>query len=76
MRMVIVPNSLSEAIYAKIDEQIALVPDAAKDREPLYQQLLDYFDEHGVIPDFSLVRKVNAPAEALREIAQLAEGRR
>lgn len=52
---VIVPNSLSAEIYRRLDEEIAKAPDAAKDRETLYGQLLAYFNEHGVIPDFSLV---------------------
>jgi hypothetical protein len=55
--LVIVPNSLRDAINAKLDAAIAEVPDAEKDREILYGQLLDYFDEHGVVPDFSLAKK-------------------
>lgn len=57
----VIPNSLREAINAKLDEQIRLAPDAEKDRETLFRQLVDYFDEHGVIPDFSLVKKETAP---------------
>ena len=57
MRMVIVPNSLRDAIMEKLDTEIAKHPDAEKDREVLYGQLLSYFDEHGVIPEFSLERK-------------------
>jgi hypothetical protein len=57
MRMVIVPNELAAAIYAKIDAALVDCPDAAPDREAFYGQLLDYFDEHGVIPAFSLVKK-------------------
>jgi len=54
---VIVPNELSNAIYAKIDAAIADCPDASKDREAFFQQLLDYYNDNGVIPDFSLVKK-------------------
>lgn len=54
-RMVIVPNELRDAINAAIDEQIAKVPDAAPDREHFYQTLLNYYDQHGVIPPFELV---------------------
>lgn len=54
---VIVPNSLHDEINAKLDIAIAKVPDAEKDREVLYQQLLEYFDEHGVVPDFELQRR-------------------
>lgn len=57
MRMVIVPNLLADAINTKLDAAIAKYPDAQKDREGLYQQVLNYFDEHGVIPDFDLVRQ-------------------
>lgn len=35
-------------------QQSSSVPDAAKDREELYRQLLEYFNDHGVVPDFSL----------------------
>ena len=50
----IIPNSLRDAISAKLDAAIAECPAAEEDREVLYEQLLDYFDEHGRIPDFSL----------------------
>lgn len=59
--MFIVPNYLSDQIYAAIDAQLALVPDAAPHREDFYHQLLGYFNENGVIPDFSLVK--NAQSE-------------
>jgi hypothetical protein len=55
-RIVIVPNNLRDAINAKLDAALALVPDAAKDREHLYGQLLAHFDEHGVLPDFQIQR--------------------
>jgi hypothetical protein len=50
----IVPTYIADAINAKLDAAFAQCPDAAKDREILYGQLLDYFDEHGVVPDFKL----------------------
>lgn len=52
--LVIVPDSLSAAINARLDAEIAKVPDAVKDRDILYGQLLSYFNEHGSIPEFSL----------------------
>jgi hypothetical protein len=55
--MVIVPNDIRDAINAKLDAAILAVPDAAKDRDALYEQLLDYFDQHGVVPDFTLTPK-------------------
>lgn len=57
--LVIVPNYLRRELESRLDEQIMLHPDAAKDREELYSQLLDYVNEYGVIPDFSLERKAN-----------------
>lgn len=54
MKMVIVPNDLRDRINAKLDAVIKECPDAEKDRDVLYSQLLGYYDEHGVVPDFSL----------------------
>lgn len=51
---VIVPNHLSNAIYQRVDAAIEKVPDAAPDREHFYSVLLSHFNEHGVIPEFSL----------------------
>ena len=58
MKMVIVPNELRDAIKAKLDTAIAACPDAAKDRDVLYSQLLAYFDEHGEVPDFGLAKNL------------------
>jgi hypothetical protein len=58
MRTVIVPNYVSDAINAKLDAAfVKVVPQAAKDRDELYQQLLTHFDEHGVVPNFELQKK-------------------
>lgn len=54
--LVIVPNTLADAINKKLDAAYAEIPDAAVDREYHYQALLDHFYEHGVIPDFKLVK--------------------
>ncbi len=56
MKLAIVPDCLRDAINAKIDEEIARLPEALRPkaeecRDHLYHQLLSYFDEHGVIPD-------------------------
>jgi hypothetical protein len=60
MRMVIVPNDLRDAINAKIDAEIANLPEdqrqkAENCREHMYHQLLSYFDDHGAIPDCHIV---------------------
>ena len=53
--MTIVPNVLSEAINKRLDAAFAEVPEARKDRDVFYHQLLDYFNEYGVVPEFDLV---------------------
>jgi hypothetical protein len=50
----IVPDYIDEAINTKLDEAIHACPGAARDREILYSQLVNYFNEHGEIPDFSI----------------------
>jgi LPS O-antigen subunit length determinant protein (WzzB/FepE family) len=50
----VIPDSLHFAINAKLDEALADLPAAEVDRDHLYRQLLDAFDEHGVIPDFRI----------------------
>lgn len=57
MRIVVVPNVLARAINAKLDQAFVLCPEAAVDRDALYNELLGYFDEHGVLPDFTLARR-------------------
>jgi len=54
MDIVIVPNILSDKINAKLDKAFEDCPEAAVDREIFYKQLLEYFYDHGVIPDFEL----------------------
>ena len=55
MPMVIVPDTLRDVINAKLDAAFELTPYAEKDRDALYRQLVHYFYEHGVIPEFSVV---------------------
>ena len=58
--MAIVPNYVSDAINGKLDEKIAECPGAESDRAVLYEKLLDYFDEFGEIPDFTITKKEDA----------------
>ena len=57
MTFVIVPNSLQDAINEKLDVAIAECPEAVADRHLFYAQLLEYFHEHGELPDFTLAKK-------------------
>ena len=60
MTMVIVPNELRDAINKKLDEKSEGLIYPESDRELMYNQLLDYYDNHGVIPDFDL-KQVGKP---------------
>ena len=49
----IVPDDISDAIYAAIDAAIKLCPAAVPDREEAYRVLVNYYAEYGVIPPIS-----------------------
>ena len=63
-RMVIVYKELSDAIYIKIDKQLKLFPKAKKYREDFFNQLLTYYDKHGVIPPFKIEENTPTQKEA------------
>ena len=54
MKFAVIPNALRDAIQLKLTEQIKIHPDAEKDRDVLYHKLLNFYDLHGYIPDFTL----------------------
>ena len=54
MSFVIVPNEISDAIYAKLDPQLEKYPHLKVNREEIYHRILAYYDEHGKIPDFDI----------------------
>lgn len=61
-KLVIVPEGLRAAINARLDAAFAGLPEderaiAENDREFLYHQLLEAFDQYGVIPEFALERR-------------------
>ena len=58
-RYVIVHNELRNAINKAIKEAWSRAPDTPdeipeEERGALFSQILTYYDEHGVIPDFSI----------------------
>jgi len=57
MRCAIDPNYLRDAINEKLDKAISECPSAESERENLFNQLLEIFDETGNIPDFTLTKK-------------------
>jgi len=63
----IVLNYLRDELHKRLDEEIAKHPEAEKDREVLYGQLLDYVNVHGVIPEFSLERRGDDPDDWMDE---------
>lgn len=56
-RLVIVPNDLRDKINAAIDQALDGRPCDDASREVIYGQLLEYFDDHGELPDFTLSPK-------------------
>lgn len=53
----IVLNSIRDQISRALDRAIDDCPEAAADRDVLYGQLLDIYDETGDVPDFRLERR-------------------
>lgn len=56
MALVIVPDTLDLAINEKLEAAFKAVPDAESCRAHLYHQLLDFYNENGYLPEFSLVK--------------------
>lgn len=57
MTLVIVPNTLRDAIYEKVDSALVMSPEATPDRVVYFQQLLAHVDEFGTIPNFTITRR-------------------
>jgi hypothetical protein len=58
MKLYIVPNYIRDRINAKLFFAFLEVPEAAEQKEALYQRLLAHLDDFGVIPDFQLTKEV------------------
>lgn len=57
MTIAIVPSVLRDAINAALDDALNECPEAERDRYHLFQILLEYFDEHGRLPEFSIRKR-------------------
>lgn len=57
IKMVVIPDALGRAIDAALDKALAETPEASPDRPYFYNELLCFYDEHGYVPEFSLVQK-------------------
>ena len=56
MTMYILPNYIGDEIDRRLDAEIAKHSDAEGSRDHLRSSLIEYFAEHGVIPDFTLAK--------------------
>lgn len=59
MPILIVPDFVHDAINSALDKAIQDEPEAEKDREHLYSQLLTFFDAQGFVPQFTLRKNDN-----------------
>lgn len=57
--IVLVPNYVSNAIYKKVDVELAKVPKLKDQRENIFTELLEHFNRTGEIPDFHIKPKEN-----------------
>ena len=55
MEIGVVPHVLRDAINERLTGAYQKYPAAEADRERHYKLLLAHFDEHGEIPEFSLI---------------------
>jgi len=60
-RIVVVPNELRDAINRSIDTALNGRPIEHDEREVIYRMILRHYDEHGAIPDFSLLDADHQP---------------
>lgn len=67
MRVVLVPNELRDEIYKRVDTAIEKNPQFKDQRESIYKEILEYFDWHGTIPDFSLEHRNPSDKEVRSE---------
>ena len=54
MNIVIVPNDLRDSIYKIVDKELERCPQFILERENIYKDILNYYNENGTIPDFEL----------------------
>ena len=71
----VVPNQLRESIYRIIDAELVRVPEATPDRELYFEAMLKFYDEHGELPEFTLVTPlvVDRPDFVATVAGQMAE---
>lgn len=63
MRTVIVPEWLHNRINWKLDQVLRENPEASKDRDIFYKQLLAFYDDYGFVPEFTIQLNMTAAGE-------------
>lgn len=58
MKTVIVFDELRNELYRRVDAEIKRSGAPVGERDTHYMTLLQHYDEHGVIPDFTLEKDV------------------
>jgi len=56
--IVIVPNTLRDAINEKLEEAYKTMPEAEIERDIHFNACLSYFDEYGDLPEFEIKRNL------------------
>jgi hypothetical protein len=54
-----VDDALDHAINQKLDAALESAPEAARDRDLFYKELLRFFEVYGCLPDFQLRADLN-----------------
>lgn len=67
MAFLIVPDFVHDAINAKIDAALAETPEASDGRRHFYEVLLDHYNRHGELPEFTLVKRTASTVDAAKE---------
>lgn len=62
MSIVIVPEHVDVAIKAALERELALLPEARVAYKKLYNSVLNHYNEHGAIPDFT-IRDIKSDAQ-------------
>lgn len=55
--LVVVPSHVEDRINLVLDVALFDCPEAVSERDVLFQQLLEHYDEHGEIPQFSIAKR-------------------
>jgi len=63
MKVYIVPNEVSEAINKKLNDAFREIEISSDERQVHFDTLLEYFNDHGIIPDFKVTKTMEQTNE-------------